>query len=349
MKTDLLHDAITELPEDLVLSASGEGKEARRTRLLKVLVPAAAAALVLGVALPVAISNRNKTEFTWETRMKEPEAPGPDENEVAVEKRWDEKAEWERYRSLSLPDREETYDTTGTALSEAYRGAKLGTAVLTGQDIYSVPDIRTREAEVYRIEGISEQVAVAADLDGELFIYRNVDYRPETLGDMIRDYGMEQYMTFLPAEVQSVDKKGRVHTVTFEDFSGNGVFENLLSDGSVPCIFGDEALDVMTKRYVGFGVNIERAGVRNLGVWVTEEGYLVAPLAGPGKAFFIGKEAVEAFRAQLIRECRGVEYIYPEPDDTDGYEEFRTSGYQDAADPVSETVTGVTKTENATE
>ena len=83
--------------------------------------------------------------------------------------RWEEMTITQQFCWAKLGDK--SYGGTGGVVLPADRiGEFLGTAVLSGEDVYH-DKIHTREGACYAITGITPEYAVGIELEGEVYVY----------------------------------------------------------------------------------------------------------------------------------------------------------------------------------
>ena len=81
----------------------------------------------------------------------------------------------------------------------------------------------------------------------------------------------------------------------------------LLSDTTLENVYDDREMYVS---HMGISVDIPLLGYENISLSVTEEGYLTTNILDTGKAFYIGKDKVNAFVDYVLNHCEGVELVY---------------------------------------
>lgn len=197
---------------------------------------------------------------------------------------------------------------------------KIGDYTTHGTDM--INDIKyTKNAEVYPVKDISDECAVAVKLEGteEYYIYVNSHYRPETLGDFIVDLNLKELLSFGTVSYNYDEIKGKTYInerVDFTDVADEVIWQKLLSDTALKNVHSDEAW--YEKTVISIGVDIDLLGYKNIGLWITEDGYMQTNILDTGKTFFIGKEKVSEITNYLLDNCDGERYVYTVVDETVG-------------------------------
>ncbi|MBQ8740794.1 MAG: hypothetical protein IJY79_04510, partial [Clostridia bacterium] len=94
------------------------------------------------------------------------------------------------------------------------------------------------------------------------------------------------------------------------------IWQKLLSDTALKNVHSDEAW--YEKTVISIGGDLELLGYKNIGLWITEDGYMQTNILDTGKTFFIGKEKVSEITNYLLDNCDGERYVYTVVDETIG-------------------------------
>ena len=142
-----------------------------------------------------------KREKTWPQKHVAKIASSRDEVSVPITKdTWANTGNAGRYTTLRYSGVD--YITAALALKDEDKGSSLGNAVVTGQDRFS-GEIHEMDVEVFEIQGVDSKCAVAvrftepdSSVNGmdHVYAYMNTDYSPGTLGELIRDLGLEKQL-----------------------------------------------------------------------------------------------------------------------------------------------------------
>lgn len=197
---------------------------------------------------------------------------------------------------------------------------KIGDYTTHGTDM--INDIKyTKNAEVYPVKDISSECAVAVKLQGvdACYAYTNPHYKPETLGDFIDDLNLREIISFGNASYnysKIIDDTYINEKVQFINVGDKVIWEKLLNDTKLKNIHSDE--EFYGPSIISIRVDIELLGYENIGLWITEDGYMQTNILDTGKTFFIGKEKVAEITNYLLDNCDGERYVYTVVDETIG-------------------------------
>ena len=273
------------------------------------------------------------------------------EIEMAIAPKWDDRITSDKYPELITGD--STYSSQRTEISPENIGEFITDAVMSGYDIYT-DKTYTANAKAYAIKGISTDCAVAVEIGDEdkYYVYVNVWYTPETLGDLINSIDMKNTVFFGKAYKNYTDYDKNEHvSIVFADFDDSIVWNMILSDTSIKNIEYDRFEDML----ISLSVDIPILGYKNISLGVSGDGYIVTNIMGTQKCFFIGTQKAEAFDSFVTNNVAFKEMVtvYEKPDGaipgkgesgetTPGYNpaeaEMISPGYNpetDAAPPVS--------------
>ncbi|MBQ2676532.1 MAG: hypothetical protein IJF54_03910 [Clostridia bacterium] len=328
MKNDKLLQAMSDIDDKLILKAAPH-KKAKVKWVKWVSVAAALAIMAVGITalgyrppetdtpsstttVP-ALTQAQSTQQTTESATQSTSRNWP-KKEVAVETnaaamlipKWHQQTISQQFRSVEY--NQAKYSSQITELDSKMVQNKLSNATLKGYDIYTETNY-TANATVYSIKGISEKCAVALQFEGrtDYYVYINSDYKPATLEQLINDLNLKQHISFGTVWYSYHDENKNYVSVEFVDLPDNKVWEMLLNDTSLENVY-DQAQMYMRKMSVS--VNIPILGYKNIGLWVTEDGYLVTNILSTGKAFYIGEQKVKDFMDYVINNCEGYEIVH---------------------------------------
>ena len=349
-KEERLHRLMGEIDDDLVADA------AAKPIPLKVWLPrvtAAVAAVALTVGLAIAqpwanekppISNGGTTVTTTPDGNGEENGNVPDEPGVPIasapdhvappiptagtpttsaewtpdiwyEQPWEEKPMWRRY-----PDFERleigNYIVYETTVDAAKVGEYLQDVNLHGYDNCTQTPY-DEIGKIYRIEGINDTAAVALQYPGreDYFPAMNTKYSPATLGELIEDLNLRENIRIGTVYYSYHDENGRIHDKEYAGLTVEKMCELLLSDPTLPNV-ADQPIDWTHK--LAFRIDLPLLGITNLGVPLSEDGYIRIHLMGAEKIFHIGEDKVNAFMAYVEENCRlqKDDELIPMPGDT---------------------------------
>lgn len=187
-------------------------------------------------------------------------------------------------------------------------GAQLGTDTVSGFDIYT-DTTHTTNVTLFAIDSIAEECAIAVQYEGVEGFFPAVHswYKPETLGQFITDLDLKKQVSFGTVYYKYFDENKQYRRFRFADIDDRVVWEMLLSDATLANVHDDRE---MYSSLMGISVDIPILGYENISLAITEEGYLTTNILNSGKAFFIGKDKVNAFIDYVLTHCEGVELVY---------------------------------------
>ena len=194
-------------------------------------------------------------------------------------------------------------------------GEARGRVYLRGTDVYTNNEYYI-EGDTFVINGISEKFALALRFDGteKYYVYRNVWFRPDTLGELIDALSLKENLSARTVYYDYVNEEGKHAKIEFEGLAIEKIWELLLSDRALENVYDQVGMYVAK---MSISVNVPIVGYDNVGLWVTEDGYLVTNVGSTGKAFYLGVDRVNAFMQYVMDNCQGYEIVYSYPD---GYE-----------------------------
>ena len=152
---------------------------------------------------------------------------------------------------------------------------------LNGKNDFTGEDILLT-GKVYKINNISSDCAVAVkyDSDNEYHLFRNIIYRPDTLGQLINDMDLRNEM-----KINSVYLNGSYYKT-----DPIKVWEYLLSDEAAEnCGHGIAPHDQSVS------IDLPALGRRNVAINVYSDGYISTNIADSGAKFYIGTVNAQAF------------------------------------------------------
>lgn len=317
MKSERLLRALSEVDNKLIEEAAPEGEAAeaqaagRKTSRMRIWISAAAcfaAVAIIGAVLWQSGILKRSDVTTEDKRWPEkvvPSTPTQSAESYPIPK-WDEMTVSQQYFTFAFDSA--SYSTRNTEIQPENVGAALGTAEAMGIDHYA-DTVHTTNVTVYEINNISAKCAAAVQFEGrtDYFVYVNSDYQPATLGDFIEDLNLKETLSF-GAAYYNLGKGDSFATVEFEDLEDQTVWEMLLSDTSLEAVADNGNIWLGEKMSVS--VDIPLLGYENIGLWVTEDGYLVTNILDTAKIFDLGSEKTEQFVNYVLENCTGYELIY---------------------------------------
>ncbi len=169
--------------------------------------------------------------------------------------------------------------------------------------------LHTHDAEIYRINGISPECAVAVKFGGDDKYYSAVNsyYKPDILNDFVTGLNLRENLTCgFASRLYQKKLSGEYITVRYENVDIKKVWELLDSAPSAPNV-SDEISIAQTKELLVVSVSIPLLGYENFSLSIREGGYVRTNLLDTGKMFYVGEENTEAFVDYVTKNCPGYE------------------------------------------
>ena len=247
------------------------------------------------------------------------------EAEMMLAPKWEDRITSDKFPEVMLG--ETSYASQRTEIAAENIGSFISDAVMSGYDIYE-DKTYTINAKVYSVKNISTDCAVAVKIGDEsvYYVYINVWYTPETLGDLIDAIDMKNTAFFGKAYKNYTDYDKNEHiSVVFADFDDSIVWNMILSDTSIKNIEYDRFQDML----ISLSVDIPLLGYKNISLGVSKDGYIVTNIMSTQKCFFIGTEKAEAFADYISDNVASKEMVtvYERPDGTVPGKGEATPGY----------------------
>lgn len=205
----------------------------------------------------------------------------PTTDEAVEIPQWDEKTLSERFMEFTVNGN--VYHSKCSSIAEEYVGEKLYDVVVAGYDDYA-DEVRYADAVAYRISGISAETAVSIRFRGydTKYVYINWNYYPENLGELMDALNLTETISFhvlTPAQGESRT-----------EFDQSQLMNLLNNHRDLPRMEDDN----FHKPLFSISTSVERLGIRNKSMKVTEDGWLTMNIMEVGYSFYIGEEtAVE--------------------------------------------------------
>lgn len=251
------------------------------------------------------------------------------ENMMAKELKWEESSITQKFYTVYFLDKQ--YDAKHKKIDRNLIGEGLGTAELTGYDYYTGATYKIN-ANIYEIKDFPTKcvVAVRFEDDADYYPYINAYYTPRTLGEFINDLNLKETVEFGSVWYADSynDKDGNYHydKIEFPDVPDDIIWQMLLSDETLKNVHDDNTYH---SEIMSISVNIPIFGYENIGITISEDGYLTTNIFETGKTFYIGEEKVEEFVNYVLDKYDGYKTIYV---DENG-KEINENEYLDEQEP----------------
>jgi|GEM_PF-3517005 len=231
--------------------------------------------------------------------------------ETAVIPRWDEQNINAKYPSFTTRENKE-YVTTGMQVSSEMIGDKYGEADMTGYDIYSDSYYNTT-AELYSINSVSENAALAARFDGYdgYYIYKCRDYFPATLGELSDDLSLQTKLTFgsIYIREQYDGSAWWDYPLIAVDTGKADILKQVLKEcRDCKCEMKNEFWELSS---FSVGADVRLAGIDNKSILFYDSGYMMTNIMEYGFYFYIGEDTV-----RQLKDALGIGEVTPHLRDT---------------------------------
>lgn len=313
MKEERIFLALGEVDEELVAQCETAMKTRPLQKKRRWALAGIAACLLLAITAGAALSwlFSPKGEYpikyiaAWEENNSSQET-------VAIVTPWEERTLEQQYTELEWQGL--LYSTTQTAY-DGEPEAFLGTAKTIGRDDENI--LRSAQCSVYQMKGIVTEAAVLVEFEnepGRFYVYENSSYYPDTLGEFLTGLNLQENLHFNDAIYWEnyTRPDGTPATIEFTGADPERLWELLFSDANAlleEAYYFDPAF-TEDRHILGFSVDVPVFGSYNISVSITENGYLITNILSTGKAFYIGKERVQAVFQYVMENCQGHELVY---------------------------------------
>ena len=290
MKTPRIAQSMNHINDDLILEAAREEKRSSKKTVFLRWGALAACLCVLIMTAILILPKLQQTDVP--TQSANPVYKTIQTENSAIVWPWEYKNVYEQYLSLFYDGKE--YDARGKEIRAELLGEALGEGEARGYDIYT-EKLYTKSFSVYRINGISEEYLLAAEMEGKFYVFDAHEQNAfATLGDMMNVFSMEQNVQLNYFSVQGKNLKTKYYSLADD----STVWEILNGCRSAKAVDG-EAWRTQ-ENYISFTITSEALGVYKNVMYVTEDGYLWTNAFDFANVFEIGEEAAN----QIIRYVR---------------------------------------------
>lgn len=281
MKTPRIAQSINHIDDDLIQEAAREEKHAsKKTVFLRWGALAACLCILIMTAIMLL---PNLQQGNKPTQSANPVYQTIQTENSAIVWPWEYKTIYEKYLSLFYDGKE--YDARGQEIGAELLGEALGEGEARGYDIYD-EKLYTENFTVYRINGISEEYLIAAEMEGKFYVFDAHEQNAfATLGDMMDVFAMEQNIQLSYFSTQGKNQKTKYYSLADD----STVWEILSGCRNATSVNGDAWRTQAD--YISFTVTSEALGVYKNAMYVTEDGYLWTNAFDFANVFEIGKEA----------------------------------------------------------
>lgn len=209
--------------------------------------------------------------------------------ESCILPKWEDRKDEHKFITMNFNSIE--YTVGRDKISQQNIGKKIGTAEIIGQDLYT-DKIYKKNITVFNLINISEKCAVGVTFDdGASYAYINANYMPKNLGQFITDLNLKRTLTFGEATYER-HNNNQVRPIVFSEVYSDVIWSMLLNNENAVCEKRDEPSDTII---FSISVTVDELGYKQMGLWITEQGYIGTNLLETGKYFYIGKDNADKF------------------------------------------------------
>jgi len=199
--------------------------------------------------------------------------------------------------------------------------------------------LKINQGDVYSIKNISTKCAIAIKFeeDDNYYVYVNYSYKPKNLGEFIGDLNLNNIIQFGTIYYNYWDENLEYKNIEFYDVDNKLILEMLFDNMNLENIYNDAEKGYMSERYadkIDISVNIPLLGYKNIGMSLTDKGYLLTNILDTGKGFYIGEDKVQEFVNVIKKNYTGYQIIHVFGENTE--------------QTVNETIENVNKVQNTT-
>ena len=220
-----------------------------------------------------------------------------------VTPKWEELEVFEKYIGGAVINGIE-YRSSVRELDENLIETKLGNLRLTGYDIYTDKTYEINAA-FYRIRDIDPDCVVAVRYEGYdgYYGFFNSTYTFKTLADLINRLDLPEHLkinnTFIRSVWQGDAQKDLLRWEYYSLPDPGIVWGRLLARTDI-VNEGEAARDKLGWEVLSISIDYAPAGQSNIGIVLFDNGYLTTNILWSLQSFYIGEEAVMAFRDYVL-------------------------------------------------
>lgn len=201
-------------------------------------------------------------------------------------------------RSFTIGTAAYTCHNTNQTISPTLLGDRLGTTATKADSANAV------NLTYYRIQGISEQCAVAVIFEGEenIYVYANTNYAPTTMADLFADMNLSEYLTFSDNKVTYTYAEHDLLYTTVYETEPNFVITHLLSpmmSQEIHKINRDSILPASQPAQIKIEAHMDMLGYRSANITIYRNGYLTLYLYGAYYIFTVDEAQLRALLQTL--------------------------------------------------
>ena len=299
MKTPRIAQSMNHMDDDLILEAAREEKHASKKTVFLRWGALAACLCILIMTAIMLLPNLQQDDTP--TQSANPVYKTIQTENSAIVWPWEYKTVYEKYLSLFYDGKE--YDGRGREIRAELLGEALGEGEAKGYDIYA-EKLYTENFPIYRINGISEEYLIAAEMEGKFYVFDAHEQNAfATLGDMMNVFAMEQNIQLNYFSVQGKKQETKYYSLTDD----KTVWEILNGCRNAKAANGDSWRTEAD--YISFTITSEALGVYKNAMYITEDGYLWTNAFDYANVFEIGTDAANQIIDYVKRNSEQAECI----------------------------------------
>ena len=286
MNVPRITDAIGYIDDDLITAALEIPSRKRHNPVMKWMTAAACLALfvIAGILVPQLLKNDATAKSKYKYHVSK--------TERAIEWPWKYKNTAEKYPVIKFNGKQFTVKSQNPIHTDAL-GDEIGSCIAEGLD----PDTEkkfTETFEVRKINGISEELMIAAGNEYGFYVYAaDESTAPDTLGKLLELYGLSQNIE-LNYVTKCEDYEEKEELLLDHD---DEIWQILAGCSDAKIDSTSDFFERENRIYLSFTATSETLGVYNRVIYISEDGYFATNILDYEYNYFIGKEAA----GQIIR------------------------------------------------
>jgi len=302
-----LYNGFNEVDDDILERSETASRKRMKTGWIKWGAIAACLAVVVIAGISM-FSGNDAVKTSVGGVMREYKNASVSSAEKAIEWPWEYKTLYERFFTIMYGGKEYTAKTIGLAADESVIGEKLGAGEGVGYDLYTEQEYR-QTFDVWQINGISADLMIAAEMDGQFYTFKYNEYvPPATLGEVLDSYSLPQTLSLSHFAVYNDGKESGYYSLPDDDY----IWQTLA--GCRDAQFAeDDAWSRSGKDYISFTSTSEALGVYKRAFYVSADGYVRTNVFDWAYTFFIGENVtadIISYAKQNSVEAKREPYTY---------------------------------------
>ena len=226
--------------------------------------------------------------------------------ETSIIWQWEYQTICEQYRTITVDGK--LFISRAREIVSSLLGDVIGSYEAEGYDIYTEQTYR-QTFEVRQIQGVSDDLMVAVNMDGKYYVFMNDKYDPpSTFGELLDGYDL--------ADTLELNK-----FITFKGYTAEGYYsldnDDLIWQTLSTCrdavFIPDDPWFDDDKNYISFTVTSEKLGIYKKGFSISDDGYLWTNIIEWKYIYNIGEEAAGRIISYVMENAEESEpepYIY---------------------------------------